>query len=81
VTVAPTVPVTPGAGVELTPALVVPAGRGVGPSDPDAGLDDTGAGLNDAGAVLGELVQAASGTLARMLSTMTNGPGLRTVRV
>jgi len=47
-----------------------------------AGLNDEGAGTNDGGAELGvDPEQAVSGTLARMPSTITNRPWVRTVRV
>lgn len=45
------------------------------------GVNDAGDGLNDGSGMLDELVQAARGTLARMLSTITNKPEIRTVRV
>jgi hypothetical protein len=58
---------------------------GVAPAVIDAvgaGLNDEGAGTNDGGAELGvDPEQAVSGTLARMPSTITNRPWVRTVRV
>jgi hypothetical protein len=56
-------------------------GAGTGLKTVTPGVNDAGDGLNDGSGVLDELVQAASGTLARMLSTITNKPGIRTVRV
>jgi hypothetical protein len=56
-------------------------GAGTGLKTVTPGVNDAGDGLNDGSGVLAELVQAASGTLATMLSTITNKPGMRTVRV
>ncbi len=56
-------------------------GAGTGLNEATPGVNDAGDGLSDGGGMLDELVQAASGTLARMLSTITNKPEIRTVRV
>ena len=56
-------------------------GVGTGLNEVTAGVNDTGDGLSDRSGMLDELVQAASGTLARMLSTITNKPEIRTMRV
>ena len=61
--------------------LALNDGAGTGLNEVTAGVSDAGDGLNDGSGTLDELVQAASGTLARMLSTITNRPEIRMVRV
>jgi hypothetical protein len=60
-------------------ALGVKDRAGAGVNDVDAGEDTGGPGEGGGLGVAPE--QAASGTLARMPSTITNRPGIRTVRV
>ena len=60
-------------------ALGVKDRAGAGVNDVDAGADSGGPGEGGGLGVAPE--QAASGTLARMPSTITNRPGIRTVRV
>jgi hypothetical protein len=63
--------------------LVLKDAAGAGLNDGPAGVNDVDAGRNvgvkNGSGPLAELVQAAGGTLARMPSTMTNRPAIRTV--